>query len=286
MHKLLLLRSFLGCSLLLTTPTAFSAVNVVELQTTLGTIAIQLDPVHAPTTVSNFITYAVTQDFYKNVFFHRLVKDFVLQGGGFSITDGKLKATLNPIANEANNGLSNLIGTVAMARTSDPNSATSQFFINLSNNTSLNYSATSAGYAVFGSVTTATMPVVNKIANLAGNYNELPFSSNGKPSAGLVSIDAVYTSDALDSAQSITRVLVKGSGQVVSTPAGIDCGSSCSLSLAVGSAISLTATASAGYRFLGWRGDCQGFRRVLQLDTNHGNHNCTAIFKPLGAEIQ
>jgi peptidyl-prolyl cis-trans isomerase A (cyclophilin A) len=288
MRKLLF--SLLGCSLALMAPAVYAAPSVVELQTNLGTIAIQLDYVHAPITANNFVKYA-TSGFYRNVFFHRLVKGFVLQGGGYSITDGKLKAaTFAPIVNEANNGLSNLTRTVAMARTSDPNSATSQFFINLKDNTFLNYSASSPGYAVFGSVTAATMPVVRAIENLAGNYNELPFIRDAATSAaGLVTIDAVYTSAALNTTQSITRISLIGTGKVTSTPAGINCGSGgavCSMTQTKGSAMSLAAAPAAGYYFAGWRGDCKGFIRPLKLDTAHGNHNCTAVFKPQGAAIQ
>jgi peptidyl-prolyl cis-trans isomerase A (cyclophilin A) len=280
MNKLLTILS--TSTLLLVSSATMSAVApaIVELQTNAGTIAIQLDYAHAPSTANNFISY-VNSGFYKNVLLHRLVKGFVLQGGGFSKTDGKLKTTLAPIINEANNGLSNLTGTIAMARTSDPNSATSQFFINLADNTFLNYSTTSAGYAVFGSVLPSSMTRVRNIENLAA-YNELAFS----PETGLVSIDAVYTSDSLDPTQSITRISLTGLGKVVSTPAGIACGSSCSLSQPTGSAMALTATAATGYYFSGWQGDCKGFRRTLKLDTKLGNHNCTAVFSKLGAVLQ
>lgn len=282
---------FLSSVFWLTAPTANAAVppTLVELQTNVGTIAIQLDAAHAPVTVSNFVAYAAS-GFYKNVFFHRLVKGFVLQGGGYSITDGKPKTTLAPIINESNNGLSNLTGTIAMARTPDPNSATSQFFINLKDNTFLDYSGPGTGYAVFGSVTPATLPVVRAIENIAGNYSDLPFLRDTTSSpAGLVNIDAVYTSVALNPARSITRILLIGPGNVTSIPAGINCGGGgtvCALNQAVGSAITLTPKAAAGYYFAGWRGDCKGFVSPLQLNTNHGNHNCAAVFKPLGAALQ
>jgi peptidyl-prolyl cis-trans isomerase A (cyclophilin A)/peptidyl-prolyl cis-trans isomerase B (cyclophilin B) len=300
MRKLLF--SLLGSSLLLSATNTATAAPFVELQTNLGTITLELRSDKAPVTVENFLKY-VNSGFYKNVLFHRLVKNFVLQGGGFNKPDGKIKPTLGGIPNEANNGLSNLSGTIAMARTSDPNSATAQFFINLKDNTFLDYSAPtatsagSAGYAVFGSVLSYSMPLVRTIENFAvygdvpgymnvsgtqTGHGDVPFS----PNTGLVYIDAAYASDVLDPVQSVTRISLEGAGKVVSTPAGINCGVSCSLSQNIGTALTLTATASAGYYFSGWRGDCKGFRRTLRIDTTRGNHNCTAIFNPLGAVTQ
>jgi cyclophilin family peptidyl-prolyl cis-trans isomerase len=122
----------------------------VTLQTTMGDITLSLFPDQAPVTVDNFLRY-VDEGFYDGTIFHRVVAGFVIQGGGLDAQMNS-KATHAPIINEADNGLSNDIYTIAMARTTDPNSATSQFFINLVDNPVLDYSNTSAGYAVFGEV--------------------------------------------------------------------------------------------------------------------------------------
>lgn len=117
-----------------------------------GTVVVELDPTLAPVTVDNFLGY-VNRGFYSNTLFHRVIPDFMVQGGGY--TTGLVKKTgqLAPIALESNNGLSNLRGTIAMARTNDPNSATSEFFINVVDNLFLDYkNAVSPGYAVFGKV--------------------------------------------------------------------------------------------------------------------------------------
>lgn len=135
----------------------------VEIITNMGEITLALDPARAPKSVENFLHYA--QDgFYNGTIFHRVIPGFMIQGGGFT-PNFEQKPTGMPIANEANNGLTNTRGTIAMARTSNPNSATSQFFINVADNTFLNYSSPSpqaAGYAVFGHVTTG-MDVVDQI---------------------------------------------------------------------------------------------------------------------------
>ena len=147
--------------------------------TSLGTVVVKLDPVKAPLSVDNFLAY-VNAGFYRNVIFHRVVKDFVIQAGGYT-AGPTLKAATNPaIALESNNGLLNTRGTIAMARTSDPNSATSQFYINTVDNPSLDFkSATEPGYAVFGTVVTG-LDVVDQIAavpvtfNLAQGLTHLP----------------------------------------------------------------------------------------------------------------
>jgi cyclophilin family peptidyl-prolyl cis-trans isomerase len=127
-----------------------AAKPVVILQTTLGDISIELNPEKAPVTVSNFLSY-VDSGFYDGTVFHRVIPNFMVQGGGF---DPQLqqKATAPPIVNEAKNGLHNERGTIAMARTNNPDSATSQFFINLRMNSSLDWSERNPGYAVFGKV--------------------------------------------------------------------------------------------------------------------------------------
>ncbi len=136
---------------------------VVVITTSLGDIELELYPKSAPKTVENFLSY-VKDGFYSDTIFHRVIDGFMIQGGGF-MKDGKQKPTRVPIALESDNGLKNDIGTIAMARTNDPNSATSQFFINVADNTSLNYSPQNPGYAVFGKVISG-MDVVNKIKSV------------------------------------------------------------------------------------------------------------------------
>ncbi len=150
----------------------------VTLHTNYGDIKIALDEKNAPVSVQNFLTYA--QDgFYNNTIFHRVIDGFMIQGGGFE-SNMQQKKTKAPIENEANNGLKNNRGTVAMARTSDPHSATAQFYINLQDNDFLNYSAPTNqgwGYAVFGKVI-AGMEVVDKIAKVktgsVGFHRDVP----------------------------------------------------------------------------------------------------------------
>jgi cyclophilin family peptidyl-prolyl cis-trans isomerase len=131
----------------------YGASPQVKMETTLGDITIELDAVKAPKTVANFLEY-VNSGFYDGTIFHRVIGGFMIQGGGFT-EDMSQKPTRDPIANEADNGLKNLRGTLAMARTGDPHSATAQFFINLVDNGFLNFKAKdeqSWGYCVFGKV--------------------------------------------------------------------------------------------------------------------------------------
>ncbi len=147
----------------------------VVLKTTLGDIVLELDASRAPVTTENFLSY-VLSGHYNGTIFHRVIPDFMIQGGGFT-EDMQQKATEAPITNEANNGLKNDRGTIAMARTSDPHSATSQFFINLKDNQFLNHSANPPGYAVFGKVVEG-MDVVDKIAQVKtgrhGPHTDVP----------------------------------------------------------------------------------------------------------------
>jgi len=136
---------------------------MVRLKTSAGDIVLELDKEKAPKTVENFLKY-VEAGFYSNTIFHRVISNFMIQGGGFDTT-GKQKPTNAPIENEAANGLKNDVYTVAMARTGDPHSATAQFFINVTNNDFLNFTAPNPrgfGYAVFGKVVEG-MDVVDKI---------------------------------------------------------------------------------------------------------------------------
>ena len=126
----------------------------ILMTTTVGTMTLELDTDNAPKTVENFLSY-VADGFYDGTIFHRVINNFMIQGGGFT-ADMEQKATQAPIENEANNGLKNARGTIAMARTQDPHSATAQFFINVQDNDFLNHTGENIqgwGYAVFGKVT-------------------------------------------------------------------------------------------------------------------------------------
>ena len=151
---------------------------VVLLETTSGDILVELYPDKAPETVANFLKY-VDDGFYNNTIFHRVIPGFMIQGGGLTARMQQ-KDTSAPIKNEADNGLKNDRGTIAMARTMDPHSATAQFFINLVDNDFLNFQAPSGngwGYCVFGRVTEG-MDVVDKIAKMktttVGMYQDVP----------------------------------------------------------------------------------------------------------------
>jgi peptidyl-prolyl cis-trans isomerase B (cyclophilin B) len=150
----------------------------VKLTTTLGEIIIQLNTEKAPVSSANFLTY-VNEGFYNGTIFHRIIPDFMAQGGGFD-TSFNQKAVHAPIKNEANNGLKNTRGTLAMARTNDPNSATAQFFINYKDNSFLNHTSQTSsgwGYAVFGEVIEG-MDVVDAMAKQAtsnrGGHENVP----------------------------------------------------------------------------------------------------------------
>lgn len=138
----------------------------VLIKTTLGDITVELDPESAPETVKNFLTY-VREGFYKGTIFHRVIDGFMIQGGGFT-KDMKQKPTHAPVKIESDNGLKNKKGTIAMARTADPNSATAQFFINVVTSPFLDFrdkTRSGYGYTVFGQVTSG-MDVVDKIKNV------------------------------------------------------------------------------------------------------------------------
>jgi peptidyl-prolyl cis-trans isomerase B (cyclophilin B) len=151
---------------------------MVRLHTNLGTITLELDAAKAPATVENFLAY-VNSGFYANTIFHRVIDGFMIQGGGFE-PGMKQKSTRGTIKNEADNGLKNQAYTVAMARTPDPHSASSQFFINVSDNDFLNFSAPNAkeyGYCVFGKVVDGK-DVVDQIKKVAtgtrGMHGDVP----------------------------------------------------------------------------------------------------------------
>ncbi len=161
-NKLLLIQGLAAISL-----TAFASAwgqdnpyPRVLIETTAGSMTVELNPTRAPLSVKNFLEY-VDSGFYEGTIFHRVVAGFVIQGGGYT-TDLKLKPTRPNISNESGNGLSNLRGTVAMARTGEPHSADSQFFVNLVNNDRLDPMPTRWGYAVFGEIVEG-MDVVDDI---------------------------------------------------------------------------------------------------------------------------
>jgi cyclophilin family peptidyl-prolyl cis-trans isomerase len=158
--------ALLAC-LTFSTPALAAKATVVRLDTSMGAIEITLDARYAPVTVANFLTY-VKEGFYKGTIFHRVIPGFMIQGGGYT-ADMQEKPTHAPILNEAEDGLPNVAGAVAMARTSDPDSATAQFFIDTVDNPFLNFRAKTPsgwGYAVFGHVTKG-MDVVHRIEHVA-----------------------------------------------------------------------------------------------------------------------
>ncbi|MDY0011672.1 MAG: peptidylprolyl isomerase [Rhodocyclaceae bacterium] len=167
---------FLGLALSLASFLTLAANPVVELQTSAGPIAIELYPEKAPRTVENFLAY-VQDGFYNGTVFHRVIDGFMIQGGGLT-PDMKEKPTRAPIPNEAKNGLTNSVGTIAMARTQDPHSASAQFFINLVDNVMLDHPRPDGwGYAVFGKVVKG-LDVVQKIGKVqttnAGFHQNVP----------------------------------------------------------------------------------------------------------------
>ena len=147
----------------------------VLLTTSAGNIELELNSQKAPATVKNFVDY-VNNGFYNNTIFHRVIPGFMVQGGGFT-ADMQQKTTNPPVKNEADNGLPNTRGTIAMTRTADKNSATSQFFINVADNAFLNHGQRDFGYAVFGKVVKG-MDVADKIAQVpthdVGPYQNVP----------------------------------------------------------------------------------------------------------------
>ena len=150
-------------------------------ETTMGSFTLKLYPEKAPKTVANFLTY-VDQGFYNDTLFHRTMSRFVVQGGGFE-KGMKLKQTLAPVENESNNGLKNTPGSISMARKRDPDSATSQFFINLRHNVSLDAVADQPGYTVFGKVTQG-FGVIREMS-------KVPTKKTGRPEADIVILSAM-----------------------------------------------------------------------------------------------
>ena len=147
----------------------------IIMETSLGNMKIEFDPEKAPISTENFLKY-VDEGFYDGLIFHRVISGFMIQGGGFDPQMNQ-KKTHAPIQNEAKNGLKNLRGTLSMARTSDINSATSQFFVNLVDNSFLDHGTRDYGYAVFAKVTEG-LSVLDKIGAVAtgnrGMYQDVP----------------------------------------------------------------------------------------------------------------
>lgn len=175
-----LLLSFFAMTAMAADPAASQAIATdkpveILLKTSAGDITLELDTKSAPKTVANFLQY-VNEGFYNNTLFHRVIPDFMIQGGGYQ--PGMVeKPTRSPVANESVNGKQNKRGSIAMARTQNPDSATAQFFINLVDNGYLDASGTKPGYTVFGKVKKG-MDVVDKIAHVSteqrGNNGDVP----------------------------------------------------------------------------------------------------------------
>jgi len=166
--KLFFVFSILLCN------SVFAAGQQIEIKTNLGNILLEIYPEKAPKTVNNFLGY-IKEKQYEDTIFHRVIPGFMIQGGGFDKAMKK-KPTRQPIENEAGNGLKNEIGTIAMARTGDPHSATSQFFINVKNNVFLNHTEPTQrgyGYTVFGKVING-MDVVNRISEAPTGRRDAP----------------------------------------------------------------------------------------------------------------
>lgn len=166
--KLFFILSILLCN------SVFAAGQQIEIKTNLGNILLEIYPEKAPKTVNNFLGY-IKEKQYEDTIFHRVIPGFMIQGGGFDKAMKK-KPTRQPIENEADNGLKNEIGTIAMARTGDPHSATSQFFINVKNNVFLNHTEPTQrgyGYTVFGKVING-MDVVNRISEAPTGRRDAP----------------------------------------------------------------------------------------------------------------
>jgi cyclophilin family peptidyl-prolyl cis-trans isomerase len=178
MKQLILAFAFLGFALTLPSSAAEKAADPkeaakpaspayapqVQVVTSMGNFTIELNPERAPLTVANFLVY-VDQGHYTNTLFHRAVANFVIQGGGFNV-DYTPKAAPAKVPNESGNGLSNVRGTVGLARTSDPHGGNAQFYVNVNDNAALDPNASRWGYAVFGKVV-AGMDVVDRISNVA-----------------------------------------------------------------------------------------------------------------------
>ena len=195
MKKNALFAALSFCTLFAVVPQGGSAAEQprVRLQTNMGVMIVELNQDKAPKTVDNFLRY-VREGHYDGTIFHRVIPNFMIQGGGFT-ADYKQKAVHDPIQNEADNGLSNDRGTIAMARTGDPNSATAQFFINVVDNDFLNHTSPTPrgwGYAVFGKVVEG-MDVADEIAHTPTGSGG-PFSKDAPRQAVIIEKATVVSS--------------------------------------------------------------------------------------------
>ncbi len=172
-----ILRTLIAALALLASFASGAANPQVEMKTSLGTIVLELYPDQAPLTVGNFLQY-VKDGHYEGTLFHRVIPGFMIQGGGFG-PDFRQKAARAPVKNEAANGLKNKVGTIAMARTPDPHSATAQFFINVADNVQLDFrfpTQEGYGYTVFGKVAKG-MDVVNRIVQVQTGAGPAPHAN-------------------------------------------------------------------------------------------------------------
>jgi cyclophilin family peptidyl-prolyl cis-trans isomerase len=172
---IVLLSGCMGSTLDKTTTTTMKMNEIVVIETNKGVMEVELYREKAPVTVENFLTY-VGEGHYDGTVFHRVIDGFMIQGGGFT-PDGSQKETNAPIGLESNNGLRNENGTIAMARTMVPDSATCQFFINVADNEFLDYQPSNPGYAVFGRVVSGmdTLTTISKIeTGNRGQYQDWP----------------------------------------------------------------------------------------------------------------
>lgn len=179
--KATMLKKIITLTTLMCCTTWAAAQTQVLMQTTMGDIELTLDEKKAPKTVANFVQYA-KKGFYDGTIFHRVIPNFMIQGGGFT-ADMQQKKTDEPIINEAANGLKNQVGTIAMARTPNPNSATAQFFINVKDNDFLNYKNNTVqgmGYAVFGKVSKG-MDIIKRIATVPTARHQMHQNVPQKP---------------------------------------------------------------------------------------------------------
>jgi cyclophilin family peptidyl-prolyl cis-trans isomerase len=190
----------------------------VQLNTSLGEIVVELDPEKAPQTVANFLQY-VNDGFYAGTIFHRVIDGFMIQGGGFT-ADFDQKQMRAPVQNEANNGLKNTRGSIAMARTADPHSASAQFFINVVDNDFLNHTAPDEdgwGYCVFGKVV-AGMDVVDRIRQVPtedrGPFQGVPTTPVVIESAAVLTSETKGTDPASDAGATATVNEQPAEGQV------------------------------------------------------------------------